>query len=396
MQSTLDQTNEVSVWNQMSPLLDEAMARLNKKDRDAVILRFFKEKNLGEVAAALQVTEAAAQRRVHRALEKLHQYFTKRGVGSTTAIIAGELSANSVQAAPMALAKSVAAVAVAKGAATSGSTLTLVKGALKIMAWTRAKTAVAIGVGVLLAAGTALMLVGQTNKGGADDSWRNISHFYSRSAMNADLANTPPQVTILPTVNSQWGSMWWFDKAGRRMGINASVTDLLEDAYGVRNTHIIFPGPMADGKYDFIANLPQGSAAALQEKIKERFGVVAHKAGIQTDLWVLKAGDPGQLNAHVSKKNTPHSELKYLNGKTVAVLEDESTAKLADALEGWLLQSPVVDRTGLSGHYDLSLNWDDHDRPKSTAGLLDQLHQAGFELVTSREPVEMLVVEKAQ
>lgn len=72
MQSTLDESHDVSIWNQMSPLLDEALSRLGKKDRDAVVLRFFKEKHLEEVAAAMNVTEAAAQRRVHRALEKLH------------------------------------------------------------------------------------------------------------------------------------------------------------------------------------------------------------------------------------------------------------------------------------------------------------------------------------
>src|ERR1700691_2372824 len=47
MQSTSDEPNDVSVWNRMSPFLDEAMAGLGKKDRDAVILRFFKGKNLG-------------------------------------------------------------------------------------------------------------------------------------------------------------------------------------------------------------------------------------------------------------------------------------------------------------------------------------------------------------
>jgi N-acetylglucosamine-6-phosphate deacetylase len=62
-------------------------------------------------------------------------------VSSTTAIIAGAISANSVQAAPVALAK--AATAVRDGqrrGGFSGSTLTLIKGALKIMAWTKAKT----------------------------------------------------------------------------------------------------------------------------------------------------------------------------------------------------------------------------------------------------------------
>ena len=71
MQSRLQGPDEVSTWNQLAPLLDKSMSRLGKKDRDAVILRFFKDKNLAEVATALHVSDSAAQRRVHRALEKL-------------------------------------------------------------------------------------------------------------------------------------------------------------------------------------------------------------------------------------------------------------------------------------------------------------------------------------
>ena len=142
MQSTLPESTDASVWLQLAPLLDEAMARLGKKDREAVVLRFFKQKNLGEVALAMKITEAAAQSRVHRAVEKLRTFFLKRGVDSTAATIAENISAHSVQAAPVALAKTVTAVAMAKGAAASTSTLTLIKGALKIMAWTKAKTAV--------------------------------------------------------------------------------------------------------------------------------------------------------------------------------------------------------------------------------------------------------------
>jgi hypothetical protein len=61
----------------------------------------------------------------------------------------------------VALAKSVTAVALAKGAAASGSTLTLIKGALKIMAWTKAKTAIAIGVAAILAVGTPTLVIHQ-------------------------------------------------------------------------------------------------------------------------------------------------------------------------------------------------------------------------------------------
>ena len=164
MQSTLSESTGDSTWNQISPLLDEAMARLGKKDREAVVLRFFKEKNLREVAAALNVSEAAAQSRVHRALDKLRHYFSRHGVDSTTAIIAGGISAHSVHVAPAALAKSVTAVAVAKGAAASTSTLTLIKGTLKIMAWSKIKTAAITGVIAILAAGTTTITIHQIEK----------------------------------------------------------------------------------------------------------------------------------------------------------------------------------------------------------------------------------------
>ena len=146
-------------WRQIAPLLDAAMEKLGQKDHDALVLRFFEDRNFKEVGAALGASEDAAKMRVSRALEKLRKFFTKRGVSSTTAIIAGAISANSVQAAPVALAKSVTAVAIAKGATASASTLTLIKGALKIMAWTKAKTVVVAGVAVVLTASTTSLTV---------------------------------------------------------------------------------------------------------------------------------------------------------------------------------------------------------------------------------------------
>jgi RNA polymerase sigma factor (sigma-70 family) len=156
MRSTLNESDTVA-WEQIAPLLDEAMGGLGETDRNAVVLRFFENKTAAEVAAALKLTEAAAHKRVNRALEKLRKFFTKRGVSSTTAIIAGTISANSVQAAPIGLAKTISAVAIAKGAAASVSTLTLIKGALKIMAWTKMKTIV--GIGILIVAGTGTVIV---------------------------------------------------------------------------------------------------------------------------------------------------------------------------------------------------------------------------------------------
>lgn len=167
MQSALNEPQSPE-WEQFAPLLDEAMASLGETDRNVVALRFFEKKSASEIARAMSLNEEAAKKRVARALEKLRGFFAKRGVNSTTAIISEKMSVHSVQAAPAVLAKAVTAVAVAKGVASSASTLTLVKGALKIMAWTKAKTAIVVGAAILVTAGTtAFVLQGTVGPGRA-------------------------------------------------------------------------------------------------------------------------------------------------------------------------------------------------------------------------------------
>jgi len=87
MQSTLNEPN-AAAWEQIAPLLDDAMGRLGETDRDAIVLRFFENKTAREVGAALKLTEAAAHKRVNRALEKLRKIFSKRGVTLSGTIIA--------------------------------------------------------------------------------------------------------------------------------------------------------------------------------------------------------------------------------------------------------------------------------------------------------------------
>lgn len=152
MQAELESSAADEFWNQMSPHLDEALATLGNKDRQAVLLRFFENKSLAEVGNALQSGEDTARKRVSRALEKLRKFFTRRGVVLTTAIIASAISANSVQAAPAGLATTIAATAV-KGSAVAASTLTLVKGTFKIMTYAKLKLAFSIAAATLLTAG---------------------------------------------------------------------------------------------------------------------------------------------------------------------------------------------------------------------------------------------------
>ena len=152
MEATLTPNETNEAWQQLAPVLDEAMHALRTADRDAVLLRYFENKSLADVGAALGVTEDAARVRVNRALDKLRALLAKQGIKFGAALLATAVVENSVQAAPTALAAKVSVIA-AKGAATTTTITTLVKGTLKVMTWTKMKVAVVVGVSAILATG---------------------------------------------------------------------------------------------------------------------------------------------------------------------------------------------------------------------------------------------------
>jgi RNA polymerase sigma factor (sigma-70 family) len=157
MESSANET-ESNVWMQIEPLLETAMAQLGEKDHNAVVLRFLEGRSFKSVSAALGTSEAGAKMRVNRALEKLRAFFKRHGIMVSVAMIAGAVSANSVQAAPVGLASSVTAAAI-KGTTVTTSTLTLIETTLKYMAWTKLKTAIVAGAIALVAAGTATVTI---------------------------------------------------------------------------------------------------------------------------------------------------------------------------------------------------------------------------------------------
>src|ERR1035437_781574 len=79
MQSPLNEPED-KVWPSIAPLLDAAVAGLGEKDRRAIVLRFYEGRSMREVGAVFGASEAAAEKRVTRAVEKLRGFFTKRGV----------------------------------------------------------------------------------------------------------------------------------------------------------------------------------------------------------------------------------------------------------------------------------------------------------------------------
>jgi hypothetical protein len=133
MREPIHETAPEADWEKLRPTLDDAMHELKETDREAVLLRYFENRQFAEVGAKLGLNENAARMRVERALEKLRAIFTKRGITTATAL-ASVISANAVQIAPANLA---ATLTTASIATVGTGTFTL----LKIMTATKMKLA---------------------------------------------------------------------------------------------------------------------------------------------------------------------------------------------------------------------------------------------------------------
>ena len=97
-------------WDQLRPMLDAAMAELNARDREAVLLHYFEQKSFRAIGLVLGLSDDAAQKRVSRALDKLRHIFGRSGIATSGASLSAFLSANALVAAPPGLASAVANV----------------------------------------------------------------------------------------------------------------------------------------------------------------------------------------------------------------------------------------------------------------------------------------------
>lgn len=133
-------------WAQVRAVLDAALLELNSRDREAVLLRYFQNRSMSEIAAQLCVSEGAAYKCVERALDRLRSRLARRGVASTAAALGAMLGQQSAFAVPTGLAASVTSTVTAAGlplAATGGFTFMSLKTTVGIAA-----LVIALGSGI--------------------------------------------------------------------------------------------------------------------------------------------------------------------------------------------------------------------------------------------------------
>ena len=235
--------------------------------------------------------------------------------------------------------------------------------------------AIVIGVGVLLAAGTATLIEKETSPPSIDDSfWEDLSP--------ENLKKAPPVLIVRATHFPESSGMATSVFEDRAVGRNVGLSELLEAAYGLPFTRMVLPpefeGP-AQMRFDFLVTITNHPREEFQSEIAKQFGLIVRREIRAADVLVLRVTNP---DAPGLKNNNDTNAYPLANHVRV--------------MSGFF-GKPVLDQTGLTGRYGFSPQLPRHGleagREAYKKALLEQL---GLELVPTNMPIEMLVVEKVK
>jgi len=180
-------TTSADQWEHVAPQLEPAMDELNDAERHAVLLRYFKNKSLRDVGVELGIGEDAAQKRVSRALDRLRDIFTKRGVTLSATALATTLSGSAVQAAPAAVITTISTAALGAGLTAAVNTTSTMTTLFNL------KTAAAV-IAAAAITGTSTYLVKEREVDRVNTEQRTLNETHAKLAADQEQARTTIQL----------------------------------------------------------------------------------------------------------------------------------------------------------------------------------------------------------
>lgn len=110
-------------WREIKPLLDEAIAALDERDRGLIVSRFLSGRPQVDMAREAGIHPGTMHRRIDEALEKLRQELARRGVAPAVAVGAGTLAFAGAGKVSASLTSSFVSIGLAEMGASGSSTL---------------------------------------------------------------------------------------------------------------------------------------------------------------------------------------------------------------------------------------------------------------------------------
>jgi uncharacterized protein (TIGR03435 family) len=205
--------------------------------------------------------------------------------------------------------------------------------------------------------------------------------------------------------------------------INVSLRQLIVFAYRLKDFQVDAPGWTRTARFDITARSPEGATgdnrARMQTLLAERFKLAVHRETREQPVFALvMARSDGRLGPQMKpsavdcKQATlspggrspcgTNTSVGAAAGKVSAI--GQTPESLADTLGNFGLSRMVIDRTGLTGTFDMELAWTpDTARPTDGGGAGDNpslftavQEQLGLKLDAQRGPVEFLIVDRVE
>lgn len=228
-------------------------------------------------------------------------------------------------------------------------------------------------------------------------------------AATAHAQSSRPQfeVASIKPANSGRPGMSIETEPGRFKAINATVSFLIQYAYGIKDFQLSGgPGWMGSDKFDIDA---KGEAktgdrefpSMMRTLLADRFQLKSHQETRTLPVFDLVVAKDGPKFSRAPE--TAQSGTRGNRGQLT--ISKGTMASLASTLSN-ILRKKVVDKTGLMGEYEMKLKWtpDDFQPPPlqpngpppdpNTPSIFTAIQeQLGLKLESSKGPVEVLVID---
>jgi uncharacterized protein (TIGR03435 family) len=237
-------------------------------------------------------------------------------------------------------------------------------------------------------------------------------------SMPADAPTVFEVATIKPSNPDQPGKLFTV-KGQDVLTINTTLADLMTFAYGVHTRQIVGgPSWMENDKFD-VTGRPQAAGqpndrqlrALIQSLLVERFKLAVHTDTRELPAFAIIVGNRGHK---LTPNNTNPNGLPSLLFRGLGVLPaiNASMSDFARVMQTAVLDRPVVDRTGLTGRFDITLTWTPDESqfrnmgvrvpppsqdPNAPPGLFTAIQeQLGLRLDRTNAPVEVVVIDRVE
>jgi uncharacterized protein (TIGR03435 family) len=209
----------------------------------------------------------------------------------------------------------------------------------------------------------------------------------------------------------------------------AQLLMLMASAFGVRADQITAPKELYKNRYDIVANIPAGATeeqfnVMLGNLLRDRLHLRFHIEPKVIPVYVLRVGNSGpKFKETVRRAGEPSSRLSGdkdaqgfpivppdytgitafpIPGEIFWTAQDETMANFALLLDSPMVGRPIIDETGLTGHYDFKIHFEWFGRPATDAGVASDPApsvftavqvQLGLKLEPSTAPIDHLTID---